>query len=365
VAEGLRDPVVFRFDEVIDERSGGGLDRLVLLSPVPERTEINWRRQAIAVRPDGGWRPGTTYHVTLLPGVADLRGNRLTTGKTVVFTTGGPVPSSAMTVTVVDWEAGRLVPRGLLLAILLPDSLVYVAVADSSGSVHLGAVPPGRYHVTALADGNNNRRRDGREPFDSVTLELDSLVERVFWTFRQDTLGPTISRATLVDSQAVRLEFSQALPPTAPESATVQVLTLPDSQPVGLRALWSPVQYDSARGTRRGPADSVTADTVVPSPEPPGVVPPGPPIPQPAAAPPGAGRAAARGLQPAAPDTGRAAAVLAQRPRPLSGLIVELETPLTPGSRYVVVAEVANLAGAQNRSRTVLIVPERSAGPPQ
>ena len=240
VAEGLKDPVTFQFDEVIDERSGGGLERLVFLSPVPAQTEVDWRRSSVAVRPRGGWRVGTTYHVTLLPGVTDLRGNKLATGKTVVFTTGGPVPNATIAGTVVDWEAGRLTARALVRAVLLPDSLVYLAAADSVGDFRLGALPPGRYHLAAIADANNNRRQDGREPFDSLTVELDSLVERVFWTFRQDTIGPSLSGATLVDSQTVRLEFSQALPPTPPEPTAIQVLTLPDSQPLALTAVWLP-----------------------------------------------------------------------------------------------------------------------------
>ncbi|HXV86077.1 MAG TPA: Ig-like domain-containing protein, partial [Gemmatimonadales bacterium] len=365
-----RDPVTFRFDEVIDERSGGGLDRLVLVSPLPERVNLDWRRQGIAIRPDGGWRPQTTYHVTLLPGVTDLRGNRLGDGKVLVFSTGGPVPSATISGTVVDWEAGRATPRALVRATLLPDSLVYLAAADSAGDFRLGALPAGRYHVAALADANNNRRQDGREPFDSATIDLDSLTERVFWTFRQDTLGPSLTRVTAADSQAVRLEFGQALALSEPRDGAVQVLILPDSQPVGIRALWSQTQFDSLRGTRpagRGPGgvapDSTQPDTaqvaapaVTPTDAPTPAAPSGLPGPTPGT--PGAGpRPAAT-----APDTGRVARLLAQRPRPATSFVVELEAPLVPGGRYVIVAEVANLVGAPQRSRMLLVAPEARPG---
>jgi hypothetical protein len=368
VAEGLRDPVLFQFDEVIDERSGGGLDRLILLSPLPKdaeadkAVEIDWKRKAIAVRPKGGWRPRTTYHLRLEPGVADLRGNRLTTPKTVVFSTGGPLPAAAVSGTVVDWEARRLVPRALIQAILLPDSLVYLATADSSGDFHLGALPPGRYLVAATADANNNRRRDEREAFDSTTVELDSLLTRTFWAFRQDTLGPSLSRATRVDSQAVRLEFSQALAPTKPDSGSVSVLALPDSQPLPVVAVWLAADYDSAHGTatRQVVGDTTARDTLAADslPREARVAPPARDVPQPGVAPPAPDRAT-----PA--DTGRVARILAERPRLGTGLVVELATPLVAGSRYVVAATATNPAGARNTSRTMLIVPAAAEAPPR
>src|SRR5690606_5260270 len=58
--------VVFRFDEVVAERpAGGSLDALVIISPRDGSPRVRWRRNAITVRPRGGWRPATTYSVTL------------------------------------------------------------------------------------------------------------------------------------------------------------------------------------------------------------------------------------------------------------------------------------------------------------
>ncbi|HWP38177.1 MAG TPA: Ig-like domain-containing protein [Gemmatimonadales bacterium] len=365
VVESWRDPVVFQFDEVIDERSGGGLDRLILVSPLPKAVEIDWRRKAIAVKPAEGWRAGTTYHVRLEPGLNDLRGNRLTTGKTVVFSTGGPPPTATVSGTVVDWEARRLQPRALVQAVLLPDSLAYVGLADSAGDFSLGALPAGRYLVAAVVDANNNRRRDGREAFDSVTIQLDSVAHRTFWVFRHDTVGPSLSRASMVDSQTLRLEFSQPLALSRPDSSAVSVLALPDSQALPIKAVLLQAEYDSLRAgaasaTRAAGTDTATADTlarvegVAPPPPPTGAVaaPPGAPSGVPVAAP--AGRAQVA-------DTGRVATILAERPRLSTGLVVQLDAALMPGSRYVVVASVTNLNGAANTSRTLLIVPERAA----
>jgi hypothetical protein len=367
VVEAWRDPVVFEFDEVIDERSGGGLDRLILVSPLPRALEIDWRRKTIAVRPAGGWRTRTTYHVRLEPGLADLRGNRLTTGKTVVFSTGGPPPTAVLSGTVVDWEARRLQPRALLQAVLLPDSLVYIGMADSAGDFSLGALPAGTYLVAAVVDANNNRRRDGREAFDSVTMQLDSVARRTFWVFRHDTVGPSLSRASVADSQTLRLEFSQPLALARPDTSAVSVLALPDSQALPVRAVLLQTEYDSLRGAA-APAARAERDTIAAA-DSLGRQPAAAPAPAPSGA-----VAAAPGLLPATPvvapagraqaaDTGRVAAILAERPRLSTGLVVQLGTALAPGSRYVVVASAANLTGATHTSRTLLIVPERAAAP--
>ncbi len=346
VAEGLDDAAVFRFDEVIDQRSGGGLDRLVTVSPVPEEVEIDWKRSAIAVRPKGGWRRGVVYHITLLPGILDLRNNRLAEGRTIVFTTGGPLPNARITGTVVDWEAGRLAPRARVEGILLPDSLVYVTLADSTGSFTLSTIPVGTYLVVAAVDANNNRRREPREPFDSATVQVDSMVDHVFWAFRQDTLGPQLARATLLDSVTVRIEFNQALPPEDPDSGSVQMAVLPDSVPVAVETVWRESGYDSVKTAARGRPDTVAADTM-----------------------PARARADTTRIGPAAApaarDTTGAAQILRQRPKLSTNLIVRTASPLAPGTRYLITATARNLIGATATSRTVLVIPPRAESPPR
>ncbi len=51
VVDELKDPLVIRFDEVINEQSGGGLDRLVLVSPRVEELVVSWKRTAIEIKP--------------------------------------------------------------------------------------------------------------------------------------------------------------------------------------------------------------------------------------------------------------------------------------------------------------------------
>ena len=114
--------MLLRFDEVVNERSapiatsggrsgtlgggnggafggGGGsqygsnqmgstLGSLVILSPGDGRERVSWRRTGIEIEPRDGFRANTTYRLTLLPGLSDLRGNVLKEPIEVVFSTG-------------------------------------------------------------------------------------------------------------------------------------------------------------------------------------------------------------------------------------------------------------------------------------
>jgi len=359
VQPGFRDAAEFRFDEVISEQSGGKLEDLVLVSPRPERVQVSWKRDRIEVRPRGGWRPGTVYQVRLLPGVADLRNNRLLAGHELIFSTGPDIPDTRVSGTVVNWPAARLAVRALVEAISgagTPDSLIYATQADSAGEFGLRALPPGDYLLVGTVDENSNRRRDRREAFDSVTIRLDSTHTRALWAFVQDTVGPQLRTATGLDSVTVRLEFSQHLRPGEPDSGAVSAVLLPDSTPVALDTVLLPAAYDSLRATEAAVRDSLAAlaadsaaraDTAAA--RPPGVRPP-------VRRPPDETRARA--------DTGRAARLLRERPPLTDAWVVRLVEPLLPGGRYVFLARVANANGAVADSRAVLAVSDSAAAPP-
>src|SRR5690606_19763872 len=114
--------VEFHFDEVVAERPAGAqsLADLVIISPRDGDPRVRWRREAITVRPRGGWRDSTTYVVTLRPGVADLRGNVLDSTTSTVFSTGGPISRTVITGTVFDWAAGTPLASALVLGITQP-----------------------------------------------------------------------------------------------------------------------------------------------------------------------------------------------------------------------------------------------------
>ncbi len=192
VLPGFDGWVEFAFDEVVDQGrtpnfgfGNGDLERLVLVSPDTGVPRVRWHRNRIAVRPHDGWRPNTVYRIELGAGLEDLapRPNRRDSAAVITFTTGAPVPTRTLYGRAVDWIARRFAPRVLVEVALLPDSLIYRTVTDSSGRFRIGPLPEGEYLVSVTLDQNANRRRDGREGWDSVRIAegRDSVGE--VWAF--------------------------------------------------------------------------------------------------------------------------------------------------------------------------------------
>ena len=268
---GFRGSVEFRFDEVISEGSSanegtgtGDLEKLVILSPSTKVPDVSWHRDRIDVRPNGGWQPDRVYRVELLPGVTDLRRNRSDPGAVLTFTTGAPLPATSIQGTVVDWTTGRPAPAALVEAILLPDSLPYRGVTDSSGHISLGPLPAGDYLVRGVLDQNHNMRLDPREAFDSVRLARGKTSAGELWAFVHDTTPPRIRTITVADSISATIELTQSLDPRqrlTPAAATVRLL--PDSTPVRVASLL-PKPVDDSLHARQGAARDTTArDTTV------------------------------------------------------------------------------------------------------
>ena len=279
VLPGFKNEVEFRFDEVVSEGSSpnfglgsGDLEKLVILSPSLAVPEVHWRRNRVTVRPREGWKPNTVYRIELLSGLADLSGNRSKSGAVVTFTTGAPLPTRTLHGMVVDWNTQRPQPRGLVEAILLPDSLPYRTSADSVGRFVLGPIPAGEYLVYGALDQNRDFRFDRREAFDSVRVAAgrDSVGE--LWAFRHDSTAERLNSVTPNDSLSLLLTFSQPLNPYQRLPAdSIEVRLLPDSVPVAVLRVLPKPQYDSAFPVRprvdtsaaaRARADSLRADSV-------------------------------------------------------------------------------------------------------
>ena len=220
VLPGFDGAVEFRFGEVVSEGGSpseglgtGDLERLILLSPDSQVPRVGWRRDRITVRPRGDWRPNTVYRVELLPGLSDLRRNRSDSGRVVTFTTGAPVPTATLAGRVGDWTTGRPATRALVEAVLLPDSLPYRTVADSTGRFRLGPLPEGRYLLVGVVDQNADRRRQPRESWDSAGVAPGDTVVPALWTFPRDSAGPRIQGVTPRDTLTAVVAFTQYLDP--------------------------------------------------------------------------------------------------------------------------------------------------------
>ena len=345
VLPGFTGDVTFRFNEVIAEGSSpsqgtgtGDLERLVILSPTTRPPEVRWRRDHITVRPREGWLPNRVYRVQLLPGVMDLRNNRETSGGAIVtFTTGAALPTLKLTGTVQDWVSGRAAAGALVEAVRTADSLVYRALADSSGGFQLGPIPDGEYLVFGSIDQNRNMTRDPREAFDSVRVAAGRTDAGTLWTFPHDTVGPRIQTITALDSASATVTLSQPLDPAqrvAPSAVSVRVL--PDSAPVPVTSLLPPAADDSAFGRRaadttaRRAGDTTAARQAIDT----------------------------SGARKAGDTTGKVAPVKPARPALFDRLVLRIQGRWRPGARYAVtIRGLRNVNGVAADATAGLAIP--------
>jgi Big-like domain-containing protein len=263
--------VEFRFNEVISEGGSpsqgagtGDLERLIILSPTTRVPEVRWRRNRITVKPSDGWKTNRVYRVELLPGVTDLRRNRSNKGAVLTFTTGADLPSRTLQGLVVDWSTNRPAAQALVEALLLPDSLPYHGLTDSTGRFSLGPLPAGEYLVKGVIDQNHDFQPSPREAFDSIRILSTDTTGRVgeLWTFVHDTAAARIRTITVADSVSARVEFSQFLDPRQKLALTsVTLRSLPDSAAVKVTSLLPKPLDDSLHERAPAAPDSTARDT--------------------------------------------------------------------------------------------------------
>lgn len=243
------DGIQFLFSEVVSEqpRGAGDLAGMFLISPYDGEPRVSWRRTRIAVAPRRGIKPNVTYVVRLLPGIADLRGNADSTGRTVVFSTGATIATGLLRGNVFDWVGQRPATKAFVTATSLPDSTKYIAVTDSVGHYDIRAVPPGRYWIRALIDENNNREADPRELFDTATVTLTDSVSRDLLAIVRDTLGPGIAQVNRPDSLTLRVVFDRGLDSTPVLTLNDFTLKAQDSTVVQLVSVTSGRAFDQQR----------------------------------------------------------------------------------------------------------------------
>ena len=335
----------FVFDEVVSEGGSpnrgegtGGLEKLVILSPSSRVPEVRWRRNRITVRPSEGWRPNRVYRVELLPGVTDLRSNRSEEGRTITFSTGAPRPDMTLDGQVLDWSTGRPAAEALIIASLLPDSLHYRGVADSSGRFSLGPLPQGDYSVSGVLDQDDDHTLDPREAFATASVARGKTAVGELWTFAHDTTPPRIQTVVVDDSVKATVTFSQKLDPRQRlGTRDVSLRLLPDSTPVPVSSILPQPLDDSLHGRRPTPGDSAA--------------------PADSAAPRDTTRVGRR--TPAPRGRAPAAVVKASRPPLNDKLVVRVPRPWKPGSRLALeVRGVRNVTGVPGTAVGVVAVPE-------
>ncbi len=346
--------VEFRFDDVVSEGGSpnqgagtGDLEKLVIVSPTVRVPQVRWRRNRITAKPDEGWKPNRVYRVELLPGVTDLRRNRLTEGKVLTFTTGGPLPDRTLQGRVVDWSTNRPATLALVEALLEPDSLPYRGLTDSTGRFVLGPLPRGDYLVKGVLDENHDFRPGEREAFDSARISTRDSVTAVpeLWTFVHDTAPARIRTVTVADSVSATVEFNQPLDPRQrldPKSVSLRLL--PDSSAVRVASILPKPVDDSLYGRPVAGRDTTARDSTARDTnrrERPGL--------REVEGPGAAARAREEASQP-----------LTTRPRLSDQLVLRVAAPWKPEAKYEVeLSGIRSVSGVSGDAKGVLAIPKR------
>jgi hypothetical protein len=316
---------------------------------------VSWRRHAIEIEPRGGFKPNTTYRVTLLPGLSDLRGNVLKESREIVFSTGASIPSGAVSGVIFDWAQGAPA-RGARIEMFTPDDTTtrWRARSDEMGRFVVRDLEPGMYVLRGWLDENSNRVIDPREIFDGGPLRLDSIANAELYAFAHDTIGPRLEVVDAIDSTALRVRFDRPVAPTfTPDSTTLYLMTA-DSVRIRTRPMMPLAQWDSlakaALAARIAAEDSIArSDTTARADTAGGRQPARPAMSAIDSAIAAATRQAA-GLAAADADTTTEKPPMMKRPVPVQVWVMPLDTALTPGTYRVRAVNIEGLAGAKRGS---------------
>jgi hypothetical protein len=255
--------VNLQYDEVLSERPSGAssLDGLVLISPRDGAPRVGWHRSRISVRGHKDWKPNTTYTITILPGISDLRGNVDKGGHEIVFSTGPEIAGASVSGVIYDWPAGHPAPNALVEAISHPDSIVYIERADSIGHFTIGHMPPGSFTVWGWVDANNNHDRDEHELQDSGVVTLKDTARVELLAFIHDSIGPHIVSVEVRDSLTLHATFDKPVKPEQPLDSAHFTLRAADSSVVPIKAIVPARDIDKQRTDSMARADSIRAKT--------------------------------------------------------------------------------------------------------
>lgn len=244
--------ITVSFNEVVSERPRGGeLSAVMVLSPSDGNARIDWNRSSITLRPRKAFHENTSYSLSIMPGLADLRGNQTTKGRTFVFSTGPTINRGVIRGAVFDWTTLKPATGALIEATTGKDTTFrWIARADSVGRYALPFLPSLSYSVRTILDANSNGKLEPSELWDTVTVNVTDSLKLDLYAFRHDTLGARLVGVDVKDSVTLRLTFDRPLA-LEPTLAAEQVdLRRADSTRILIKSITRAAIYDSLTRVR-------------------------------------------------------------------------------------------------------------------
>ncbi|SRR6266540_795888 len=205
--------VIFKFDELVAEKPANvtTLADLFVISPRRGAPDVAWKREEIHVRPRGAWLPNTTYTVTMLPGITDLRNNVRNATVSTFFSTGSDIARARINGTVIDWTTATPLRGAVVEARVGKDTTnSWITVADTAGAFSLAHLPNGAYTLRAYVDRNRNFGVDPDEAWDSAAVTLNNTLTIPLLVYVHDTVPPQLREVLAPDSVTLVLMFDHA-----------------------------------------------------------------------------------------------------------------------------------------------------------
>jgi uncharacterized protein (DUF2141 family) len=223
-----------QFSEYVSAPAGRG----VYISPRQSREpKVKWKGNRLQITLDSAFSPEKTYVVSLMRGLADLRGNQFDSNAQVAFSTGANLDSGRVSGTV---EAGGKPASGVYVGLFSIedvtkpgtnwDSLfpIYLTTTNKSGEFDLRYLPSTEFALATFTDANRNDRINiGVEPFgvpDRKVIPNFGIARPLHLKMTTvDTARPQILSATWTSDQLLRIRFAKPIFVQHPRFGTTAV----------------------------------------------------------------------------------------------------------------------------------------------
>jgi Bacterial Ig-like domain len=231
-------------DIQFSENVSAPVGRAVFISPRPLRDpKIKWKGDRLQITLGSNFAPDRTYVVSLMRGVADLRGNQIDSLAQLAFTTGSSLDSGRISGVV---EAGGKPAAGVFVGLfsmdvvskpsVVWDSLfpIYLTTTSKMGEFDLRYLPSTELALVAFADVDRNDRVNiGVDPFgipDRRVIPLPSgAAPMLLKMITADTARPQVLSASWTSDNLLRIRLAKPLFVQHPRLGTTAIDMRADS----------------------------------------------------------------------------------------------------------------------------------------
>jgi hypothetical protein len=215
--------ITFTFDEYIDELQD--VQSNVLVSPYPKvNPEFKSKLKTVTVKLKDTLLPNTTYLINFGKAIRDVNEGNVIKDFTYVFSTGNSIDSLKLSGKVELAETGK--PDSTLIVMLYRNAVdttvqnfkpTYIAFVKGDGSFTFNNLPPGKFNIYALKDGDGGKTYNSKtEPFafmDQPVFVSDSTTPVTLYAYTEEKATKPVTVTTTKPKTAAqkKLKYTAAV----------------------------------------------------------------------------------------------------------------------------------------------------------